>query len=265
MSKSPATAAIASPMSASPASLSAFLKLPFHQKPAEAKESGEHANVRVRIDAPDLCPHYTARLIRGVKIGPSPTWMTRRLEAVGIRPINNIVDVTNYVMIELGQPLHAFDFAKITGGQIIVRNAARGESFVSIDGRKRELNPTMLVIADAERPVALAGVMGGLETRSLPGDGRCPARIGSIRSPVRPANRPLPDDEKRKLLSLRARNRSFSSRPRQLAGRRTDPANGGGATRPGLRPGRLRFSEKENPQPAAHPNPPDSRRDLADG
>src|ERR1700722_5559579 len=82
--------------------LSAFLKLPFHQKPAAAKQSGGHDNVLVRIDEPNLCPHYTDRLIRGVKVGPSPAWMTRRLEAVGIRPINNIVDVTNYVMMELG-------------------------------------------------------------------------------------------------------------------------------------------------------------------
>ncbi|MGD0464481.1 MAG: phenylalanine--tRNA ligase subunit beta [Tepidisphaeraceae bacterium] len=144
--------------------LSAFLDLPFHEARIDAKESGDPAAVRVRIDAPKLCPHYTARLIRGIKVGPSPAWMTRRLEAVGIRPINNIVDVTNYVMMELGQPLHAFDLARIAGGQIIVRNARGGESLVSIDGRKRELTPSMLVIADAQRPVALAGVMGGIDS-----------------------------------------------------------------------------------------------------
>jgi phenylalanyl-tRNA synthetase beta chain len=144
--------------------LSAFLGLPLHETPAQVRESGPPADIRVRIDATGLCPHYTARLIRRVKVGPSPAWMTRRLEAVGIRPINNIVDATNYVMMELGQPLHAFDNAKIAGGQIIVRNAARGESLVSIDGRNRELNPSMLVIADAHKPVALAGVMGGIES-----------------------------------------------------------------------------------------------------
>jgi phenylalanyl-tRNA synthetase beta chain len=149
--------------------LSAFLSLPFHENPIEAKESGDAATVRIHIEAPNLCPHYTARLIRGVKVGPSPAWMTRRLEAVGIRPINNIVDVTNYVMMELGQPLHAFDFAKIDGGQIVVRNASRGETLVSIDGRNRELAPSMLVIADAQRPVALAGVMGGLDTEVTAG------------------------------------------------------------------------------------------------
>jgi phenylalanyl-tRNA synthetase beta chain len=144
--------------------LSAFLNLPFKETPTEVKESAPAADVRVRIDALNLCPHYTARLIRSVKVGPSPDWIRRRLEAVGVRPINNIVDVTNYVMMELGQPLHAFDFAKIAGGQIIVRSASRGESLVSIDGRKRELTPSMLVIADAQRPVALAGVMGGLDS-----------------------------------------------------------------------------------------------------
>jgi phenylalanyl-tRNA synthetase beta chain len=144
--------------------LSAFLSLPLKETPIEAKEAGPAADVRVRIDALNLCPHYTARLIRGVKVGPSPDWMRRRLEAVGVRPINNIVDVTNYVMMELGQPLHAFDFAKIAGGQIIVRSASRGESLVNIDGRNRELTPSMLVIADAQRPVALAGVMGGLDS-----------------------------------------------------------------------------------------------------
>jgi len=147
--------------------LSAILNIPARNKSIERPVESDDpalAAMRVRIDAPDLCPHYTARLIRGVKIAPSPKWMARRLEAVGIRPINNIVDVTNYVMFELGQPLHAFDFAKISGGQIIVRSAARGETILSIDGKKRELIPSMLVIADAHHPIALAGVMGGLDS-----------------------------------------------------------------------------------------------------
>ncbi len=115
----------------------------------------------IGIDVPALCPHYTARVIRGVKIGPSPDWMQRRLTAVGVRPINNVVDVTNYVLFEMGQPLHAFDFDKITGKQINVRLAKSGEKLVSLDGKERTLSPGMLVIADADRPVALAGVMGG--------------------------------------------------------------------------------------------------------
>jgi len=118
----------------------------------------------VAIEAGDLCPHYTARVIRGVKIGPSPDWMIRRLEAAGLRPINNVVDVTNYVMFELGQPLHAFDFDKLKGGRIVVRAARPGEKLITIDGKEATLSPDMLTIADAERPVALAGVMGGRDS-----------------------------------------------------------------------------------------------------
>ena len=125
--------------------------------------------VAVRIDAPDLCPHYTARVIRGVKVGPSPAWMQRRLEAVGLRPINNVVDVTNYVMFELGQPLHAFDYDRVGGPavggkQVVVRRAAAGETLVTIDGKEAALLPDYLTIADASRPVALAGVMGGKDS-----------------------------------------------------------------------------------------------------
>jgi phenylalanyl-tRNA synthetase beta chain len=116
----------------------------------------------VTIDAPKLCPHYTARIIRNVKVGSSPQWMVRRLQAIGLRSINNIVDVTNYVMFEMGQPLHAFDFDKLAGRKIIVREARSGETITSLDGHERKLSPGMLVIADAEKPVALAGVMGGL-------------------------------------------------------------------------------------------------------
>ena len=118
----------------------------------------------VRIDAVDLCPHYTARVIRNVKIGPSPAWMVRRLEAVGLRSINNVVDVTNYVMFEMGQPLHAFDFDRIGGSQIIVRRANPGEKLVSLDGKTHVLSPDMLVIADRDKAVALAGIMGGLDS-----------------------------------------------------------------------------------------------------
>jgi phenylalanyl-tRNA synthetase beta chain len=138
----------------------------FEDVAPSAPETNEPASAAasVRIDAADLCPHYIARIIRGVKIGPSPTWMVRRLEAVGLRPINNVVDVTNYVMFEIGQPLHAFDFAKITGRQVIVRAAQPGEKIISIDGKQRDLSPGMLVIADAHRPIALAGVMGGVDS-----------------------------------------------------------------------------------------------------
>lgn len=119
---------------------------------------------RVEIMDADLCPRYTACVITGVRIGPSPRWMQRRLEAAGMRPINNVVDVTNYVMLEFGQPLHAFDYDCISDRHIIVRRAWDGETIVSLDGIGRELNSAMLVIADARRAVAVAGVMGGLNS-----------------------------------------------------------------------------------------------------
>ncbi|HWE96694.1 MAG TPA: phenylalanine--tRNA ligase subunit beta [Tepidisphaeraceae bacterium] len=143
--------------------LSALLNREFRDLTPNAKESAPPtaSAVSVGIEASDLCPHYSARLIRGVKVGPSPAWMARRLEAIGVRPISNIVDVTNYVLFEMGQPLHAFDFRKIEGGRIIIRRARRGERIISLDGKERVLADDMLVIADAVRPVAIAGVMGG--------------------------------------------------------------------------------------------------------
>lgn len=118
--------------------------------------------VRVEIEAPDLCPRYSASLITGVTVAPSPSWLQRRLRAAGMRPINNVVDVTNYVMLELNQPLHAFDYEKIRGKKIIVREAGGDKLFTTLDGEERELSPHMLMIADGEGPVAVAGVMGGL-------------------------------------------------------------------------------------------------------
>jgi phenylalanyl-tRNA synthetase beta chain len=112
----------------------------------------------------DLCPMYTARLIRGVRVGPSPDWLRQRIEAVGMRPVNNIVDITNYVLYELAQPLHAFDFNLLAGRRIVVRRATEGETFHAIDATRHTLRSDMMVIADAERPVAVAGVMGGLDT-----------------------------------------------------------------------------------------------------
>ncbi|MHC4881671.1 MAG: phenylalanine--tRNA ligase subunit beta [Planctomycetota bacterium] len=122
------------------------------------------AMVQVKIHEPALCNRYTARVIEGAKIGPSPEWMQKRLETIGVRSINNIVDVTNYVMMETGQPSHAFDYAKIGGQTIIVRKAVNGERLISIDETKCDLNESMLVIADEKIPVAMAGVMGGLDT-----------------------------------------------------------------------------------------------------
>ncbi len=146
--------------------LSALLDRPFKDVTAQPAEAGRPAmgSIAVAIDAKELCPHYVARVIKGVKIGPSPAWMVRRLEAVGLRSINNVVDITNYVMFELGQPLHAFDLDKVGGGKIIVRTAREGEKLTSLDGHERKLTAGMLVIADASKPIALAGVMGGQDS-----------------------------------------------------------------------------------------------------
>ena len=115
----------------------------------------------VETPDPDLCPRYTARMVRGVKIGPSPKWMRERLRSMGVRPINNIVDITNYVMLEYGQPMHAFDYRYVKGGKIVVRRAQEGEELTTLDGNVRKLTPSMLVIADETRAVGLAGIMGG--------------------------------------------------------------------------------------------------------
>ena len=120
--------------------------------------------VQVSIDDPDLCSRYIGGVITGVKVGPSPEWMQRRLRASGVRPINNIVDITNYVLFEYAQPLHAFDLVRLSGPAIHVRRARKDERLLSLDGIVRDLTPDMLVIADAKRPVALAGVIGGEET-----------------------------------------------------------------------------------------------------
>lgn len=132
-------------------------------RPLEAGPAVEGLTA-VALEAPDLCPRYAARVVTGVRVGPSPAWLAQRLRAVGLRPINNVVDVTNYVMWELGQPLHAFDHARLAEGRIVVRRARAGEGLVTLDGQARTLDPTMLVIADAERAVALAGIMGGQDT-----------------------------------------------------------------------------------------------------
>ncbi|MGG6312490.1 phenylalanine--tRNA ligase subunit beta [Paenibacillus macerans] len=137
------------------------------QPDQELHESNQPAGerIKVKIDAPELCSRYAVRYISGVKIGPSPLWMQNRLIAAGIRPISNIVDITNYVMLEYGQPLHAFDADKIAGGAIGVRRAKAGEKLVTLDGQERELEEGALLIVDGgDQPVGLAGVMGGLES-----------------------------------------------------------------------------------------------------
>jgi phenylalanyl-tRNA synthetase beta chain len=118
-------------------------------------------HLSIEIESPELCPRYTGRMVKNIKIEPSPKWMRQRLRAAGVRPINNIVDITNYVMLEYGQPMHAFDYACLDGGKIVVRTAKPGEMIHTLDGTPRALTPEMLVIADAKKPVGVAGVMGG--------------------------------------------------------------------------------------------------------
>jgi phenylalanyl-tRNA synthetase beta chain len=130
------------------------------------KTSGSqiHSLTSVRIDAPDHCPRYAARLVENIAVLPSPFWLQERLVSVGLRPINNIVDITNFVMLETGQPLHAFDFDQLAGQRIIVRCAKEGEPFTTLDKKERRLSENMLMICDGDKPVAVAGVMGGLNS-----------------------------------------------------------------------------------------------------
>jgi phenylalanyl-tRNA synthetase beta chain len=134
-------------------------------KPPVVKATGDgddiNKYVKVDVQATDLCPRYTARLVKNIRLAPSPEWMQRRLAASGIRPINNIVDITNYVMEEYGQPMHAYDFDTIKGGRIIVRRANEGEEFVTLDGQTRKLDPSILMICDEKESVGIAGIMGG--------------------------------------------------------------------------------------------------------
>ena len=149
----------------------AALNSAFRKPVITVKEEGEGKAsdyVSVSIENPELCARYAARVVTNVKIEPSPLWMQRRLAAAGMRPINNIVDITNYVMLELGQPMHAFDFKCIKGRHIIVRTAKKDEKIVTLDGQHRELDQSMLVIADEERAVALAGIMGGENSEVTP-------------------------------------------------------------------------------------------------
>ncbi len=139
---------------------------PLKMPSIELKESSEPVEKEISVEVKDSskCPRYTARIVKNVQIGPSPDWMKRRLEACGIRSINNVVDITNYVLLETGHPLHAFDYTLLKDGKIIVRHAAKGEKFTTLDGVERQLTEEMLVIADAGKAVALAGVMGGANT-----------------------------------------------------------------------------------------------------
>ncbi len=141
----------------------ATFRKPFVPPVVTVKGNDEDANdyIKVEVKDTDLCPRYCARVVKNVKIAPSPEWMQRRLAACGIRPINNLVDITNYVMEEFGQPMHAFDLNTLEGGKIVVRRAEDGEEFVTLDGQTRTLDSDMLMICDANKSVAIGGIMGG--------------------------------------------------------------------------------------------------------
>jgi phenylalanyl-tRNA synthetase beta chain len=138
------------------------LKRPAFQLPEARDCIDDHASVD--IEAPDHCPRYAARMITDITVAPSPLWLQDRLRSVGLRPINNLVDITNFVMLETGQPLHAFDYDRLAGHRIVVRTARPGEQFTTLDGKERQLTPEMLMICDGEKPVAVGGVMGGLNS-----------------------------------------------------------------------------------------------------
>jgi phenylalanyl-tRNA synthetase beta chain len=146
--------------------VSAFSGRPLKTPKADYRTSAEKVASVTSVETKDLqlCPRYIARVIRGVKVAPSPAWLQARLEAIGLRPVNNVVDITNFVLMECGQPLHAFDFDRLREKRIIVRRAKPGETITAIDQKKYELKDDMLVIADAARAVAVAGVMGGFDT-----------------------------------------------------------------------------------------------------
>lgn len=141
----------------------ATFQKPFYPPVVEAKGNSEDVNdyVKVTVEDKELCPRYCARMVKNVKIGPSPKWMQRCLAANGIRPINNLVDITNYVMEEFGQPMHAYDMDTIEGQEIIVRRAKKDEKFVTLDGQERVLDDSVLMICDGKKPVGIAGIMGG--------------------------------------------------------------------------------------------------------
>ena len=178
--------------------------------------TGPDGQVQVEVEDFGGCPRYIGRVFEDVSIGPSPVWLRARLTNAGMRPISNVVDVTNYVMLALGNPLHAFDLAKLHGGRIVVRRARPGETIRTLDGVDRKLEPTDLMIADADRSVALAGIMGGEETEISRGDDRGAAGGRQLR-----ADRHLPH--------LRAPAAAHRGLEPLGEGRRPVPGGAGGA------------------------------------
>ena len=144
-------------------------KMRHHEPKVKGSDAGDiYDYLDVEVPADNLCSRYSSRMVANVKIGPSPKWLRQRLRANGVRPINNIVDITNYVMLEYGQPMHAFDYRYVSSGKIVVREAREGETLTTLDGNVRNLKPGMLVIADDDKPIGLAGIMGGENSEIVP-------------------------------------------------------------------------------------------------
>jgi phenylalanyl-tRNA synthetase beta chain len=183
---------------------------------------------KVSITCPQLCSRYIARVIRGVRIGPSPDWLVQRLQTIGIATVNNVVDVTNYVLMECGQPLHAFDLAKLAGPEIIVREALPGEQFLAINHKLYDLQPGMCVIADAERSVALGGVMGGADTEVGEATTDSVDRVGRVRAAVDPHHGSCAGTAQPVVLSFRTGSRSAGRRLGQPPLLPVDPGLAGG-------------------------------------
>ncbi len=179
----------------------------------------------VAIDAIDACSRFTARIVSGATIKESPWWLRKRLETLGVRPISNVVDVTNYVMFEVGQPLHAYDLDRLEGHRLIVRYAQAGEKLTAINAKIFELTPEMLVIADAKRPVGLAGVMGGLDTEIGPTHEEYSDRGRALRHAFDPENRARTRAFQSVELSLRASARSRGGRVGRPSLCRADPGH----------------------------------------
>ena len=194
-------------------------------RPVEAK--GAAAVPTVTIENPADCPRYMARVVRGIRVGPSPDWLRRRLEAAGFRSINNVVDATNYVLREYGQPIHAFDAAKVGGNAIRVRRARAGERLRLLDGKDVTLQPSHLVIADSRRPMALAGVMGGLESGVTDGTTSVVLESAQFQRGVDARDGAVARHRERRRGALRAGSRSGRGRGRARCDRAA-PRRGGG-------------------------------------
>ncbi len=215
--------------------VAAICKSPLRYPAVSFAETGPDITTlaSIAIDDPDGCPRYAARIVQGITVGPSPQWLRERLEAVGLRSINNIVDVTNYVLMEMGQPLHAFDFDFLRESRILVRRAGQGERFTTLDGVERDLFDDTLLICDGEGPVAIAGIMGGLDSEITPQTVESAHRERLFRAPGDSQEQQEIGTPFRVQLSVRAGRRSRRGDPGPRPGCSIDARGGWGRNRQG--------------------------------